>query len=261
MDPVRQWLTCAAISIGASVITFWGAGGLFHWWFYRHKRSRAAEWKLQPDRWLSRSLSRHAFWLGNLNLLLGSLAGATFTWHVQRGGFSMLYFDAGRFGLLWLPLSAVLALFMIDAGLYYSHRMLHGRFLFRHVHRWHHRYVAPIVFTTTAMHPLEFVVFTAFLLLPAFVIPLHVGVYLLVIGYTYLIGMIDHGGVRVRLRLPLHGDNSFHDDHHVYFHCNYGHHTALFDRLHGTAHRPDRRYDEHTFGGRGAPREGTQNAG
>jgi Delta7-sterol 5-desaturase len=121
------------------------------------------------------------------------------------------------------------------------------------VHRWHHRYVAPTVFTTTAMHPLEFVIFMAALLVPAFVIPMHAGVYVLVIAYTYLVGMIDHAGIRLRFKLPLHGDARFHDDHHVYFHCNYGHHTSLFDRLHGTVHRPDRRYDEHTFGGQGAP--------
>jgi lathosterol oxidase len=59
--------------------------------------------------------------------------------------------------------------------------------------------------------------------------------------------------VRARWRLPLHTNNGFHDDHHVYFHCNYGHHTMLFDRLHGTVRRLDRRYDEKTFGGRGAP--------
>src|SRR5262249_2153213 len=156
------------------------------------ERARAAEWKLQPDRWLSPSLSRHAFWLGTLNIGLGSLLGATFTFYVQRGGFTMLYLDADRFGLFWLPVSFVIALFLIDAGLYSTHRMLHGRLMFRHVHRWHHRYVAPTVFTTTAMHPLEFLIFFSCLLLPAFVVPLHAVVYVLVIAYTYLIGMIDH---------------------------------------------------------------------
>jgi Delta7-sterol 5-desaturase len=65
---------------------------------------------------------------------------------------------------------------------------------------------------------------------------MHVVVYALVIAYTYLIGMIDHAGVRVRWKLPFHGDNRFHDDHHIHVRGNYGHHTALFDRLHDTVH-------------------------
>ena len=91
-----------------------------------------------------------------------------------------------------------------------------------------------------------------FVLLPAIVIPVHWAVYILVVGYTYLIGMIDHCGIDVRWPLPLHSGNRFHDDHHVYFHCNYGHHTQLFDKLHKTVRRGDRRYGADVFGGRGA---------
>jgi lathosterol oxidase len=246
-----SWLVCAGISLLVSVVTFWGLGGLVHWWFYVHRRAEAHAWKLQPERWLNRTQMRQALWLGGFNLALGSLAGGTFTWYLSHGGWSAIYFDARRFGVAWLAASVLVGLIAVDAGLYYSHRLLHHRRLFRFIHRWHHRFVAPTVFTTTAMHPIEFLIFLSFLLLPAFVIPMHVGAYLIVIGYTYFIGVIDHLGVRVNWKLPLHGDNRFHDDHHVHFHCNYGHHTALFDRLHGTVRRLDRHYDEHTWG---APR-------
>jgi Delta7-sterol 5-desaturase len=246
-----MWLLCVGVSVLVSLVSFGGVGGLVHWWFYVHRRAEARRWKLQPDRWLSPALTRHALVLGAANIVLGAVVGGTLAWWVGRGGWSMLYFDARRHGLAYLPVSAALVFLLVDAGLYYSHRLLHHRLLFRHVHRWHHRYVAPILFTTTAVHPLEFLFFEAFLVLPAFVVPVHVGVYLAVVAYTYLVGMIDHSGVRVRWPLPLHGDNRFHDDHHVYFHCNYAHHTPIFDRLHGTVRRPDRHYDEHTFGGHG----------
>jgi Delta7-sterol 5-desaturase len=249
MEEVRLWLMCVGGALAVSVATFWGIGGAVHWRFYRRRRAQAAEWKLQPARWLSPALSRHAFWLGSGNILFGSLVGGSFVFHLARGGWSRVYFDAGRFGWAWLVLSPLAVLFLIDAGLYYSHRFLHHKAVFRHVHRWHHRYVAPTVFTTTAMHPLEFLIFMAMLMLPAFLLPIHAGVYAAVIAYTYLIGMLDHSGIRAAWRLPLHADNRFHDDHHVYFHCNYGHHTALWDRWHGTVRKPNRVYDEHTWGG------------
>jgi Delta7-sterol 5-desaturase len=247
-----EWLVYVGASVLVTAVTFWGMGGLVHYWFYVRKRSEAERWKLQPARFLGPRLSRHAFFLGSANIIMGSVVGGTFAWYVGHGGWSLLYFDVSRYGLVYLPISALLHFFAIDAGLYYSHRAFHGKRLFRLVHRWHHRYTAPNIFTTTAVHPLEFLTFQACLMVPAFVIPSHVSVYVLVILYTYFIGMVDHCGVKIRWKLPLHADNRFHDDHHVYFHCNYGHHTALFDRFHGTVRKKDRHYDEHTFGGHGA---------
>jgi Delta7-sterol 5-desaturase len=252
-ESLTSWLISVGISVLVSIVTFWGLGGLLHWHFYVRRRDQAAQWKLQPKRFMQPSLVRHAFWLGGGNIMLGAVVGGTFAWHVTRGGWSALYFNPLEHGVLWLFGSAIATYFAIDAGLYYSHRFLHRRLLFRHVHRWHHRYTAPVVFTTTAVHPVEFLFFQFFVLLPALLIPVHWAVYILVVGYTYLIGMIDHCGIEVKWPLPLHSGNRFHDDHHVYFHCNYGHHTQLFDRLHATVRRGDRRYGADVFGGRGAP--------
>jgi len=247
MTSLQLWLVCVAGAAAGSVVTFWGLGGLWHYWYYQRQRETAAVWKTQPKRWLGPALSRSAFRLGSFNIFFGALVAGTFTWYLRRGGYSAIYDDVGRHGVVYLALSVVIYFLLVDAGLYYSHRLFHHKALFKYIHRWHHRYVAPTVFTTTAMHPIEFAVFMLVLLLPTLVIPVHVGVYLFVVGYSYLVGMIDHSGIRAPFLLPFHRDNRFHDDHHVYFHCNYGHHTQLFDRLHGTVRKLDRHYDETTF--------------
>lgn len=244
-------LAIIGLSVLISLLTFWGIGGLIHWHYYVRRREQAADWKLQPRRFLPAHLVRHAFWLGSFNMVVGAVVGGLFAWHVVGGGWSSLYFTLRQPALPWLIGETLAAIVVIDAGLYYSHRMFHGRWLFRHVHRWHHRYTAPIMFTTTAVHPIEFLVFQAFVILPALIVPMHWSAYLLAVAYTYLIGMIDHCGIELRWRLPLHESNRFHDDHHVYFHCNYGHHTQIWDRLHGTVRRRDRRYGPEVFGGRG----------
>jgi lathosterol oxidase len=241
---MRLWLICVAVSLALTALSYWGLGGLVHHWFYVRRRDRAVDWKLQPARWPSAEQARHALLLGSANILMGAIAGGSFAWYVASGGWSRLYFDVRAWPLAWLPASAIVLFVAVDAGLYYSHRLLHHRALFRHVHRWHHRFVAPTLFTTTAVHPIEFLVFEAVLIAPALIVPVHVGVYVVVIAYTYLIGMIDHSGIRLRWRLPLHADNRFHDDHHVYFHCNYSHHTTLFDRLHGTLRSDEIARDE-----------------
>jgi lathosterol oxidase len=241
------------VSVAISLVTFWGLGGLVHWCFYVRRRADAASWKLQPRRFLSPAMTRHAFVLGSANMMIGSTIGGLFAWHVSRGGWSSLYFRPLEHGVPWLVTSALTTYVFIDAGLYYSHRFLHRPWWFKRVHRWHHRYTAPIIFTTTAVHPFEFLVFQAFVLLPAVVVPVHWAVYVAVVAYTYLVGMIDHSGVIVGWPLPLHSGNRFHDDHHVHFHCNYGHHTQIFDLVHGTIRRVDRRYGPDIFGGQGAP--------
>lgn len=252
-ESLQLLLITIATSVIVSVVTFWGIGGLIHWWFYVRRKDEAEQWKLQPKRFLPAHLVRHSFLLGGFNIVVGGIVGGTFAWHVVRGGWSSLYFDPLEYGWAWLIGSAIAGLLCIDAGLYYSHRFLHRKWWFRRVHRWHHRYTAPVVFTTTAVHPAEFLVFQFFVMLPALLIPMHWAVYILVVLYTYLIGMIDHCGIKVGWPLPLHSSNRFHDDHHVYFHCNYGHHTQLFDRLHKTVRRKHRRYGEHIYGGKGAP--------
>lgn len=254
-DDISALFLCVGASVSVSLVTFWGLGGLVHWWFYVHRRADAARWKQQPRRFLSPELVRHAFFLGAFNITMGGVLGGLFAWHVSRGGWSMLYLDPLEHGAPWLVVSALATYFLIDAGLYYSHRWLHGRWLFRHVHRWHHRYTAPVIFTTTAVHPIEFLVFQAFVMLPVVVLPVHWAVYVAVVAYTYFIGMLDHAGIVVRWPLPLHPGNAFHDDHHVFFHCNYGHHTQLFDRLHGTRRRAERQYGPEIFGGHGAARD------
>lgn len=241
------WLAYVALSLAVSIVTFWGMGGLVHYHYYVRRRAEAGRWKIQPGRWLTPEQFRFALQLSALNLTLGSLIGGTLTWHIARGGWSTIYLDLERHGLVWTIVQGPLVFFFIDAGLYYSHRLLHHRRLFRHIHRWHHRFVAPMIFTTTAMHPIEFLIFATVLFAPAFFLPLHAGIYIAVILYTYLIGMIDHSGIRLGVPLPFHASNTFHDEHHTAFHCNYGHHTALWDRLHGTCRRADREYGEDVF--------------
>ena len=68
----------------------------------------------------------------------------------------------------------------------------------------------------------------------------------------------DHAGVLATPVLPWQPTACFHDDHHRYFHCNFGQHVLWFDRLFGTLRRTSQRYGEGVFGGRGAARERKQ---
>ena len=103
------------------------------------------------------------------------------------------------------------------------------------------------------MHPAEFLLFQGVTFIPLFLIPFHFVSIILVLVYVLVFNIIDHSGVKLQSRIPWQGPSSFHDDHHVHFHCNFGQHLTLWDRMHGTLRRVDRRYGEGVFGGKGMP--------
>jgi lathosterol oxidase len=250
-----QWAMLVTVSALAGMAIYFGFGGWLYAKYYRRRRDDAASWKIQPKRFLTPARHRWAIKVATANLMLGGLLSGSFAYYVMHGGYTALYFDFSRHGILFTLASTVVFFFALEAAAYYTHRWLHGRFMFKHVHRWHHRCVAPTPFTTVTMHPVEFISLQATAFLPVFLIPVHVGAFIFLLIYVLLYNIKDHSGIVLNSRLPWQGSSRFHDDHHVYFHCNYGQNLPIFDRLHGTHRRVDRRYGEDVFGGRGAALE------
>lgn len=241
----------AAIAGGLGM--YFGIAGAFHLIYYRGRRERAAEWKCQPRRWLTPKLSRHQLLLGTANMLGASIASGFFTAYLAGGGRSAVYFDLQQHGLLYALGGTVLYFLLTDAGLYWAHRTFHRPLLFRYIHRWHHRYTAPSAFTAMAMHPVELATYQSIMLLPLFVLPVHVGGLIFVLVYQNYVALVDHSGIDFHSWLPWQPPTRFHDDHHVHFHVNYGQNMGLWDRIFGTYRRQGRVYGVEVFGGRGAP--------
>ena len=51
----------------------------------------------------------------------------------------------------------VFFVYLDDLLYYWFHRTMHGRWLYKHVHGWHHRIVTPWAITGHYMHPVEYV--------------------------------------------------------------------------------------------------------
>jgi Delta7-sterol 5-desaturase len=245
-------LMYVGISIAGGLGMYFGISGFFELVYYRARRARAAEWKCQPRRFLSSKMERQQLLLGTFNVLGASIASGFFVAYLVGGGASAVYFDWRSRGVLPTVLLTVLYFLLTDAGLYAAHRFLHRPFFFRHIHRWHHRYTSPTAFTAMAMHPLELATYQTVMLLPLFVLPVWAGGLILVLVYQNYVAMVDHSGIDLHAWLPWQPPTRFHDDHHVYFHVNYGQNMGLWDRLFGTYRREGRVYGVEVFGGRGA---------
>ena len=254
-------LAYVGMALAGGLGMYFGISGAFELIYYRARRDRAAEWKCQPRRWLSPKLLRQQLILGTANVLGASIASGLFASYLAGGGRSAVYFDWRAYGLPYTVGATIFYFLLTDAGLYWAHRLLHRPVLFRHVHRIHHRFVSPSAFTAMAMHPLELALYQSIMLLPVFVLPLHVGGLILVLVFQNYVAMVDHSGVDLHSWLPWQPPTRFHDDHHVHFHVNYGQNLSVWDRIFGTYRREGRVYGVEVFGGRGAPAAGTTDSG
>ncbi|XP_031574564.1 delta(7)-sterol 5(6)-desaturase erg32-like [Actinia tenebrosa] len=244
----------------SSTVIYFTLGGFLQWYFYIRQRGRPEDWKCQPKRFLSREEEIHEITLGTINMMSGAAVFGVISCYIANGGFTTLYYDPLERGWLYLFLSTILLFLFEDACAYYYHRMLHWPFFYKRFHKIHHRYKAPTAFSATAMHPVEFFGFQVFIIAPVFIMPINAGVYVGILMYLYYFGMVDHSGINMYSIVPWQPPVMFHDDHHKYFHCNFGFNSLIFDQFHGTLRRTDRFYSEDTFGGKGKPLNKAQKA-
>jgi lathosterol oxidase len=253
-----NWLLFAMYVGGSVAIGLLGysvlCGGMYYAKYIR-QRASAATWKCQPDRFLSREMNLHAMKLGVANMAMGSTLSGALAYYIFNGGKSRLYFDLRTHGILFTIGSIVLVFLLTDLAAYWAHRTYHTERLFKRIHKWHHRYGAPTPFTVTAMHPVEFLTYQAIFLIPAFVIPMHAFAYYGLLIYIFYYNVCDHSGIKHRAIVPWQPPSQFHDDHHRYFHCNFGQSSQLWDRAYGTLRRLGRKYGESVYGGRGVKDE------
>ncbi|HWU01394.1 MAG TPA: sterol desaturase family protein [Novosphingobium sp.] len=206
---------------------------------FRRLNARAPHNRIQPDRQplpLRRELMR-----APVSILVIALffAGGLFC---QWQGWALApvalrWWNAG-------PL-LLLSILLYDAWFYWVHRLLHTRALLR-FHAPHHRAHAPTVWTNHNETPVEAVLNQLFYLLIVFVVPIPWPVLVAHKLYDQFSGMMGHCGFEhfaspmARAPWPL-ASTVFHDNHHRYFHHNFGHSFTFWDRALGTLH-PD--YDK-----------------
>jgi sterol desaturase/sphingolipid hydroxylase (fatty acid hydroxylase superfamily) len=149
-------------------------------------------------------------------------------------GAGRIYTDVADHGWAWFLLSFVLYFLWIDLWAYLGHRALHMRPLYRRFHKLHHAYKFPTAFTALAVHPVDMAILQGGIYVGLYVMPLHIGVIGLLLLYIHYFNVVDHSGVYAETWLPWQPSTLYHDDHHQYFHINFGQSLTLWDRMFGT---------------------------
>lgn len=125
-----------------------------------------------------------------------------------------------------------------DFCIYWIHRWLHHPFVYKHLHKPHHKWIMPTPFASHAFHPLDgFAQSFPYHIFP-FLFPLqklaYVGLFVFVNFWTILI----HDG-EYMANNPILNGAACHGLHHLAFNYNYGQYTTIWDRLGGSYRQPE----------------------
>lgn len=148
------------------------------------------------------------------------------------------------FPSIWRMLYHLALFFLLeDTWHYWGHRILHWRWLYKNVHKQHHKYAAPFGLTAEYAHPVE-VAFTGTgtvgspLLIAYMCGDMHLLTVMTWISLRLIQAIDSHSGydfpISLRHIFPLWAGADHHDDHHHYFTGNYASSFRHWDYLLGT---------------------------
>ncbi|WAQ92368.1 hypothetical protein PtA15_16A275 [Puccinia triticina] len=151
-----------------------------------------------------------------------------------------LYYDFGG-GWSYLIFSYFLFLIFTDFTVYLIHRIEHHPFIYKHIHKTHHKWVIPTPFASYAFHPLDGFLQSVPHHIFVFIFPFHRFLYLFAFLFVIVWTILIHDSELIvghRLENHINGP-THHTLHHMYFNCNYGQYFTWTDKLFSTYRNPD----------------------
>jgi lathosterol oxidase len=125
-----------------------------------------------------------------------------------------------------------------DFFIYFIHRGLHHKLIYKALHKPHHKWIVPTPYASHAFHPLDgFAQSVPYHVFP-FIFPLQKFVYIFLFIFINVWTIMIHDGEYVA-NSPIINGAACHTMHHLYFNYNYGQYTTLWDRLGGSYRKPN----------------------
>lgn len=160
---------------------------------------------------------------------------------IEVRGYSKLYDNVdSKLGYAGILLSVFTFILFTDACIYWIHRFLHHKLVYKYVHKPHHKWLVPTPFASHAFHPVDgFLQSCPYHIYP-FLFPLHKVLYLCLFVFVNIWTVSIHDGdYRVPDMLkPFINGSAHHTDHHLYYNYNYGQFFTLWDRIGGSFRWP-----------------------
>ncbi|KAJ2958860.1 hypothetical protein NQZ79_g5570 [Umbelopsis isabellina] len=160
-------------------------------------------------------------------------------------GYSRLYDGTTAYGgIPYMLFTIALFLLTTDFGIYWIHRYLHHPYVYKWLHKPHHKWVVPTPFASHAFHPLDGYLQSVPYHLFVYVFPMNKWLYISMFLFVNVWTVMIHDG-NYMLRSKIINSSAHHSVHHLYFNYNYGQYFTFWDRIGGSHRQPtDEQYND-----------------
>lgn len=184
---------------------------------------------------------KNQVWL-EIKQSLGSMPGmailTAICFYFEVRGYSKLY-DATEDGPgLWYNfMQFPIFILFTDCFIYFIHRGLHHKLVYKALHKPHHKWIVPTPFASHAFHPIDgFAQSIPYHVFPFF-FPLQKWAYVVLFFFINVWTILIHDGEYMSNN-PIVNGAACHTEHHLAFNWNYGQFTTLWDRMGGSYRAP-----------------------
>ena len=155
---MKDYLLYLFIGTASSLVIMHLVAGFLQVYYYTLQRGNPEAWKCQPHRFLTRSNEIHEIVVGTINMTIGGLISGSVTCWIANGNFNTIYYKIDEYGYPYFFASFGIYFLWIEAAAYYIHAWLHRPFIYRTLHKHHHRYHTPTAYSVVALSPIELLI-------------------------------------------------------------------------------------------------------
>lgn len=180
---------------------------------------------------------KREFLFSILSVTVFAAVGLVVFWMIE-GGVTQIYTVISKYSWFYFIVSIPIYLILHDAYFYFTHRLLHKRFFFKHIHRIHHQSSSPSPWAAYAFHPIEALINALFVPFVLVFVPIYPTALFVFLGIQITRNVLGHSGYEIFPRtfsnirwLSFLQTNTEHDLHHRFTHGNFSLYFTWWDHL------------------------------